>query len=482
MAPAAGQIDLLVVTASEAAQAACFERELAGRASVARAAAAWEVVPDPEGGRVGSGGATLLALERIVDRLGGIEGRRVLLLHCGGESRRLPMYAPTGKVFVPLPVGDGRTTLFDLVLEDMLAFAWPGPGAVVVGAGDVYFGLAADGLAMRDAGITGVGVPASVEIAAGHGVYVLGGGGEVVRFLQKPSRAALEGAGALDERGLALADSGVVSLPPEVVAAWLAETGGLRASLRRGEARLDLYADQLTSIGGADGWPAPGGFHALAARSATFIHLGSTRALFEAFVRDEGTRGRLGVVDRCASRVGSVRGSGRLVSVGSRIAAGCEVGDPGTYVEACRFGGGVRLGGENVVVGVSVDGDLELDRGMCLAFLPLEDGRVAAAAFGIDDDFKSARGAGGTIAGRPLGALEGQLGCAAWPDGGVEDLWHARVWRLGDGQEGVADALALARGERVDGSAPRASMSEIVRRVDHARLAALREDARVAIG
>jgi fucokinase len=475
-------LDLLVVTAADRAQAAGFREELAGRESVASAARAWEVIADPEGGRVGSGGASLLALERIVGRLGGLSGRRVLLLHCGGESRRLPAYAPTGKVFVPLPVAGDRT-LFDLVLADMMGLRWPEAGGAIVGAGDVFFGLAADSLEMAPRGITGVGVPAPVEIASGHGVFVLGGGGEVARFLQKPTREDLAAAGALDGDGTALADSGVVSLTPEAVSAWLARAAPMMGAFRRAEGRLDLYADMLTSIGGADGWPAPGGFHGLAARSASFIHLGSTRALFEAFVRDAGVRARLGVVDRCASIVAEATGPGRLVCRGSTLEGSCGVEGGGAYVEGCRLVGEVRLGGENVLVGVGgTDMDFDVPRGVCVACFPVDGGAVAAMAFGIDDDFKTPSGRGGTLAHRPLASLGEHSMAEIWSAGEEEDLWHARLWRVADATTALADALALARGERVDAAAERVSAAEVVRRVDRGRLAAWRAGARAALG
>jgi len=56
------------------------------------------VVHDPPAGRVGSGGGTLHALSQLPD------DRSTLLIHAGGESRRLPAWAPEGKLFAPVPV------------------------------------------------------------------------------------------------------------------------------------------------------------------------------------------------------------------------------------------------------------------------------------------------------------------------------------------------------------------------------------------
>ena len=76
------------------------------------------VVADPLGKRVGSGGSTLYCLMRVLagrnpaDRSNGhdfpsleriLRGLRILILHAGGDSRRVPAYGPCGKIFSPVP-------------------------------------------------------------------------------------------------------------------------------------------------------------------------------------------------------------------------------------------------------------------------------------------------------------------------------------------------------------------------------------------
>ena len=68
------------------------------------------------------------AAERAVfaaDSAEAILGRlRILILHAGGDSRRLPAYSPCGKLFVPLP-GESHSalglTLFDRLAPSFLA-------------------------------------------------------------------------------------------------------------------------------------------------------------------------------------------------------------------------------------------------------------------------------------------------------------------------------------------------------------------------
>jgi fucokinase len=112
--------DYLVVTASNAAQADSYERQLLLRREMGLLPRAREVLvmPDPGGRRAGSGGSTLFCLAHIINQQHSREAGtsanqalpedvlrrlRILIIHAGGDSKRLPAYGPCGKLFVPLP-------------------------------------------------------------------------------------------------------------------------------------------------------------------------------------------------------------------------------------------------------------------------------------------------------------------------------------------------------------------------------------------
>ena len=68
---------------------------------------------DPIGHKLGSGGGTTWLLEACAQSEGvGDEAafdhwlaqEKRILLHAGGQSRRLPSYAPSGKILTPIPV------------------------------------------------------------------------------------------------------------------------------------------------------------------------------------------------------------------------------------------------------------------------------------------------------------------------------------------------------------------------------------------
>src|SRR5213078_1074293 len=70
-----------------------------------------------------------------------LDNLRILLIHSGGASQRLPAYSPLGKIFAPLPLlrPDGQiATLFDHLYLTLAGLPERlGPGMLIL-AGDVF--------------------------------------------------------------------------------------------------------------------------------------------------------------------------------------------------------------------------------------------------------------------------------------------------------------------------------------------------------
>ncbi len=131
--------DHVILTASNEHQALSFQKQIENRKSYLPSHTKFAVIPDEYGVRVGSGGATLSVLRYLYEQ-GGWEGKRILVIHSGGDSKRVPQYSALGKLFSPVPheLSDGRSsTLFD---EFMIAMS-PVPGRIREGmlllSGDV---------------------------------------------------------------------------------------------------------------------------------------------------------------------------------------------------------------------------------------------------------------------------------------------------------------------------------------------------------
>ena len=133
----------VVITAGSKAQAEIYRQEIHRRSEHGYLPrnVSWHVVPDPEGRHIGSGGATLRALQAI----GKTDpawwtSNRVLVIHAGGESRRLPEYSLTGKLFGVLPArtpwGE-NSTVFDETMALSTLWLERFSSGLVVSSGDV---------------------------------------------------------------------------------------------------------------------------------------------------------------------------------------------------------------------------------------------------------------------------------------------------------------------------------------------------------
>jgi len=148
--------DYCILTARTEEQASVFRTELSERAERGffPAGTRVRVVADPQGQRVGTGGATLHVLREIARELtregDGADGMaratdlfaglRVLLIHAGGDSRRLPHSAAPGKVFAMLPttLADGSVaTLFDILFLGLAGLPSRLDSGLVLSSGDV---------------------------------------------------------------------------------------------------------------------------------------------------------------------------------------------------------------------------------------------------------------------------------------------------------------------------------------------------------
>jgi fucokinase len=200
----------VVVTASSHHQAQRYEAEIRRRRQEGKLPenTRFLVSPDWQDRRIGSGGATLHALRALAanqaDTLEWWRTQRVLMIHSGGDSRRLPQYSLSGKLFSALPVETpwgGPSTVFDETMA--LSTGWAGQmnAGLLVCSGDVVLTFDAAELDWERPGVCGVAMRQPPEVGSRHGVYVADAAGRVYAFLQKPSLAEVKAAGGLLDDG-----------------------------------------------------------------------------------------------------------------------------------------------------------------------------------------------------------------------------------------------------------------------------------------
>ena len=464
--------DYLILSASNPRQAAAYELQLAMRRSIGLLSPIRHtlVVADPEGRRVGSGGSTLCCLLEVIRRESGsaattlgpdawrdiLAPLRILMIHAGGDSRRLPAYGPCGKLFVPVP-GEGDSalglTLFDRQLPVYLALppCNEGAGQVVIAAGDVLLRFEPKEVRFAPEGVTGLGCMASPEQASKHGVYCLGPHGQVRRFLQKPSPGVQLEEAAVTAYGKSVLDIGVLNFDAATAVALLrmadaqadgdgrrAWTGPVGAAIERHG--LDFYREICCAFGtetsleryvtaardGGSCWDerelerlyrtvcsVPCRVQLL--KRCEFLHFGTSRQIIESGQQ------------LLHAGNGLATGSARMcLSLNNRVPSADSIVGSDAWVEGCSILDRVTLSGDNLMVGVDVDRPLALPQRACLDLLPGKDHAGRAVTFvrcyHIDDAFHN-RADAGTLCGRPLTWWE-----TLTPDGNG-GLWDPSVPR-----------------------------------------------------
>lgn len=380
------------------------------------------VVPDPADRRVGSGSATINALGVLGRDIDWWEHHRVLLVHSGGDSRRLPQYSPVGKLFGVLPSRNNprtTTTVFDETMTLSAPWAERIPNGLLVAAGDVVLRFDAQQVKWDRPGVTGVAMRLDAETGSHHGVYVVGDGDQVYTFLQKPTAAEVKAAGGMLADGLVAVDIGLLRFDPQLTAslASLAAFGDLPP--------VDLY-DQITR-GITGQWKpdvSPGlfwsklagiirpqekplAFHC-AVVDGEFIHAGTTKS-FRRLASGSG-----GVLD-CV------------------IGGGYKIGHEAVILE-CDLKGSVVAGRGAILHGLTgLTGAVDVPENTVVHQLPVDTAQGAGwviRAYGVEDDPKQAV-VHATWFNRPILETLERLGIEpdeVWSTDSERALWNAELF------------------------------------------------------
>ena len=190
---------------------------------------------DPVGHRLGSGGGTTWLLQeacrsekREVESeesfLSWLAQEKRILIHAGGQSKRLPSYAVSGKILIPLPVfrwERGQKLSQDLLsvqlplYEKMMRMA-PDHIHTMIVSGDVLIRATQPLQPIPDADVVCYGLWLDASVARNHGVFVSSRRSPSVlkQMLQKPSVATLSD---LQKDHFYLTDIGVWMLSDKAV-------------------------------------------------------------------------------------------------------------------------------------------------------------------------------------------------------------------------------------------------------------------------
>ncbi len=355
------------------------------------------VTCDPVGHRLGSGGGTTWLLEECHKETApdvpfsewlGQEKR--MLIHAGGQSRRLPAYAPSGKILTPLPVYRWERgqrldqTLLDVQLplyEELLDKA-PASLHTMIVSGDVYVRATQPLGAVPEADVVCYGLWLGSHIAKNHGVFVSSRKSPDVlkQMLQKPAVQELNN---LQKDHYYLTDIGVWLLSDRAVELLRARSKDTDGEFKE----YDLYSQfgcalgtdptvsdpELNSLTVAV-LPLPGG---------EFYHLGTSRELISSMLAVQNLvsdQRRIIHKDRKPHPSIFVQNS---ITTYQFTGSNTEI-----WVENSHIPASWTLTTSHVITGVPEnEWEVHLRPGDCIDVVPVGDSDFALRLYHIDDKF-----------------------------------------------------------------------------------------------
>ena len=456
--------DYVILTASNEQQAEGFRKQLEERKSFLPKHTKFVAIPDRDGQRVGSGGATLEVLKYLRSQEESFEKLRVLVIHSGGDSKRVPQYSALGKLFSPVPhkLPNGRnSTLFDEFMICMSSVPSRIREGMVLLSGDVLLLFNPLQIDYNNVGAAAISFKEHVETGKNHGVYLNGENGNVKCCLQKKSVETLRSVGAVNNSDCVDIDTGALIFSTEMMNPLYSLIATPEDYDRHVNAktRLSLYADFLYPLAEdstledfykekPEGefcpeltaarervWNVlrPYRMKLLRLAPAKFIHFGTTReilGLMNGGVDEYKDLGWSRIVG--SSIKGDTAGYNSVLSSRSTIGEGC-------YLEVSYVHRNSKIGDHCVLSYIEVS-DREIPDNVVLHGLKQRDGSFVVRIFGIGDNPKENK-----LFGRDLDELEQKLGVRLW-ENSAHSLWEANLYAEADNiQDGVDAALNLYR-------------------------------------
>jgi len=407
--------DYVFLTAADEAQADMYRNQIDMR--LERGELPFEtkfvVLADPDGKRVGSGGATLNVLRFVKSEHETFEKLRIMVIHSGGDCKRIPHYCTCGKLFLPIPrkLPEGRnSTLFDEITISMAGVPSQITEGMLVCAGDVLCIFNSEQVGFSSKGATAVSIKEKVHIGKNHGVFLCDEKGSVDRFLHKQPVHKLREAGASNEYDEVDIDTGMVLFGCGLLEDMfgLIDSEGSFIEFVNENVSLSFYADFLYPLASSstleeylgetpegefsDGlskcrlqiWDVMKEYEMEVTRlsPAAYIHLGTTRELVDLMNNDKIGFDCLG----WKYSLGSNSKSNEFTVRNSYIHPKAKIGK-GSYIEDSFIGQDSVIGKECIISGLELGGEV-VPKGTVLHGMKLVNGNFVARMYGIDDNPK----------------------------------------------------------------------------------------------
>lgn len=474
--------DYVILTASNEDQAKAFEEQIGFRLEqgLLPKQTTYAVLPDPEGKRVGSGGATFNVMKYIREQSGSgdcFKDKRILVIHSGGDSKRVPQYSACGKLFSPVPreLPDGRrSTLFDEFIIGMSGMPSRFREGMLILSGDVLLLFNPLQIDFQFNGAAAISIKEHVETGKNHGVFLGDESGYVRQFLHKMSVEKLNRVGAVNAHGNVDIDTGAIMLDHRLLNALfgLISTDGEIDPVKfekfvNEKARISFYGDFLYPLASESTleqylkekpegsycseleecrkilWDtlSPFSLRLLCLSPAQFIHFGTTRELLHLVTEGVDDYEFLG----WKSQVFGVEGNGGNCAYSNSYIQEGAVVSQRSYIEDSYLYGNTHISEGCVISGVTLK-EKNVPAGVTLHGLKLRNGKFVVRAYGTLDNPKGYFDDNAPVLNTTMKELPELLGLSLEELWGEEEpyLWFAKLYPVCDTiEDAVTESLKL---------------------------------------
>ncbi|WP_028908143.1 bifunctional fucokinase/fucose-1-phosphate guanylyltransferase [Xylanibacter ruminicola] len=353
---------------------------------------------DPVGHKLGSGGGTTWLLQACMTTEDGaslaewLPREKRILLHAGGQSRRLPSYAPSGKILTPVPVfrwERGQRLSQDLLslqlplYEQMMDMAPEGIHTMVV-SGDVLVRTSQPLQPIPDADVVCYGLWLDASVAKNHGVFVSSRKSPQVlkHMLQKPS---IETLNELQKDHYYLTDIGIWMLSDKAVEL-------LAKKSKKGDdiIEYDMYSEFGCALGTNPSLPDDDLKDLKVAivplQGGEFYHFGTSREMISSTLRIQN------LVNDQREIMHHDRKPHPSIFVQNAVCKYKFTEDnTNIWIENSDVSEGWTLSHDNIITGVPENHwKVNLAPGECIDVVPIGDTEYAVRLYHIDDKFAGA--------------------------------------------------------------------------------------------
>ena len=357
----------------------------------------WFTTSDPKDKRLGSGGGTVWLLEEAYRSANTplsfgewLPSDKRILIHAGGQSRRLPAYAASGKSAIPIPVfrwERGQKLSQDLLslqlpLYEKLLDQFGSKQNTLIASGDVLIRTGDTLPSAADADIVCYGLWVDSSLATRHGVFASNRQtpDTLDRMLQKPTLEQLE---KMSQTHFFLMDIGVWVLSDRAVEVLRKRSYDQDGAL----SFYDLYGEFGLALGNnpsiKDKEVNQLTVKIVPLQGGSFYHFGTSREIISSSLALQNL-----VHDQRLIMQRKVKPNSSIFTQNAEVGVSFTKENHNIWIENSFVSNQWKLSSNNIITGIPKNNwNVDLREDMCLDIVPIAESSHVLRPYAIDDSF-----------------------------------------------------------------------------------------------